>query len=221
MKKLGIIGGAGPLASALFYETLVYESYQLRQPLPELLLLNYPFTRSLTPEEKQDIGSLCQQQLSDCLNQLGGSGVTTAILVCNTLHLDLAKISHGPIEFFLIPNLVFGEIKKKEGKHLLLLATQNTCKSSLYRQTDITIFCPSLEGQRVVDGVIDRLLEGEISVADTQQIENVIRNFPERIDGVILGCTDLSVLHHRFPICSEKTIYDSVKISAKTILRFL
>jgi aspartate racemase len=221
MKKFGIIGGAGPLASALFYETVIHESYQLRRSLPEILLLNYPFHRGLTPEEGEENGSLLRRELAHCLNVLERGGVTSAVLVCNTLHLELATMSHHSIHFFPIPDLVLEEIRKKGGKRLLLLGTQNTCLSSLYQQESVMISCPSPDAQRVVDQVIDHLLEGKMTEHDSLQLERVIREFPEEIDGVILGCTDLPVLHHRFPLHSEKPIYDSVKIPARALLRFL
>jgi len=277
MKKLGIIGGAGPLASALFYETLVQESYRLQQALPEILLLNYPFTRGLTVEENQRSGSISRQELLHCLNTLEVGGATLAVLVCNTLHLELARIPHpgaipkstqklgvrrvqsaenrflqrgsycqykpplqesisrqlsippdaqllsafGYMHLLRIPDCVLKEVCKRGDKRLLLLGTQTTCASSLYSQTGITLLCPSVEAQGVVDRVIDHVLEGHICAEDARLIEQVIEGFAEAIDGVILGCTDLPVLHHHFPIHSTKSIYDSVKISAKTILRYL
>src|SRR5690348_2579881 len=103
MKKLGIIGGAGPLASALFYETLVYESYRLRYPLPEILLLNYPFSRGLTPQESQENGVMVREELLHCLKVLEEAGAEVGILVCNTLHLELAKAPRGSVRFLRIP----------------------------------------------------------------------------------------------------------------------
>jgi aspartate racemase len=221
MKKLGIIGGAGPLASALFYETLVHESYRLQRLLPEILLLNYPFNRGLTPEEKLRDGSLVREELLHCLNALETGGASIAILVCNTLHLELAKLPRGSVCFCSIPDLVLEKIQEEKQKRLLLLGTQNTCNSPLYHKSDLTIFRPLPEGQKIIDQAIDHVLEGNISEKDARLIEHVIESFPEKIDGVILGCTDLPVLHHHFPIQVDQPIYDSVKIPAKSILRFL
>ncbi|MGE5195993.1 MAG: aspartate/glutamate racemase family protein [Anaerolineae bacterium] len=221
MKKLGIIGGAGPLASALFYETLVRESYQLKQPLPEIVLLNYPFTRGLTPTESQENGSQLHRELLHCLTTLETGGATVAVLVCNTLHLKLPRIPPRSFSLLRIPELLFEEIDKKKGKRLLLLGTQNTCNSSLYHQPGVTIFHPICREQKIVDEAIDHILEGALLEKDAEAIEDMIRSFPEEIDGVILGCTDLPVLHHHFPFRSDKPIYDSVKIPAKKILRFL
>lgn len=221
MKKLGIIGGAGPLASALFYETLVCEAYRLKRPLPEILLLNYPFRRGLTPAEKRENGLAVREELLHCMRALEEGGATVGLLVCNTLHLELARLPERGISFLQIPNLVVEQIGAQRGKRLLLLATQNTCSSSLYRGEGREIFCPSTKEQKLVDAAIDRILEGDIRESDSRAIEELIRTFPEEIDGVILGCTDLPVLHHHFPLRSAQPIYDSVKIPAKTILRFL
>ncbi|MBS0629268.1 MAG: aspartate/glutamate racemase family protein [Verrucomicrobia bacterium] len=207
MKKLGIIGGAGPLASALFYETMVHECYRLGRPLPEIVLLNYPFMRT---------SKVLNEELSSCVVALEKGGADAAVLVCNTLHLELEKIEQKNVHFFSIPELVLGQVKK--GDRLLLLATEHTCRSCLY---GFNISLPSSEGQKVVNRVIENVLEGKITLEDAQLLEQLIANFPEEIDGVILGCTDLPVLHHHFPLHCEKPIYDSVKIPAKTILEYL
>jgi aspartate racemase len=209
MKKLGIIGGAGPLASALFYETLVHEIYRSQLPLPEIVLLNYPFERSQSQQQLQ-----CA--LSNCIQTLEEKGMQRAVLVCNTLHLELAKIGQGAVQFFSIPQLVLGEIKP--GSRLLLLGTEKTCHSALYQMEGVTLFFPE---QQIVEKVIDHILKGKILIEDALILEKLIRDYPEEIDGVILGCTDLPVLHHHFPLQCDLPIYDSVKIPAKTLLRYL
>ena len=221
MKKLGIIGGAGPLASALFYETLVHESYRLGQAPPEMLIINYPFHRGLTPKESQHNGGLVREELSHCLKALETGGATVGVLVCNTLHLELAHLPQEKVRFLRIPDLVLDAIDENQGKRLLLLATQNTCLSSLYDQRGLTLLRPSSAGQKIVDEVIDRILAGHILAQDARAIEEIIRNVPEEIDGIILGCTDLPVLHHHFPLSTTRPIYDSIKIPAKRVLRFL
>lgn len=221
MKKLGIIGGAGPLASALFYETLIHESYRLGRPIPEIFLLNYPFNRGLTPEESRDNGITVREELRYCLKALEAAGAEVGVLVCNTLHLELAIAPQGAVHFLRLPDLLLEEIHEKKSKRLLLLATRNTCGSSLYQQKDLIIFHPSKEEQEIVDEVIDRVLMGHFCSKESAKLEKVIHDFPEEIDGIILGCTDLPVLHHHFPIRLNLPIYDSVKIPAQKIVRCL
>jgi aspartate/glutamate racemase len=82
----------------------------------------------------------------------------------------------------------------------------------------VTLFFPE---QQIVEQIINHILEGKILIEDAQILEKLIQDFPEEIDGVILGCTDLPVLHHHFPLQCNLSIYDSVKIPAKTLLRYL
>ena len=120
MKKLGIIGGAGPLASVLFYETLVQESYRIGKQMPEILLLNYPFTRGLTQIEREKNGRVGGRELLYCIKALEEGGATVGVLVCNTLHLELSHFPQGRVPFLHIPDLVLDAIDKEKKKRLCL-----------------------------------------------------------------------------------------------------
>jgi aspartate racemase len=219
MKKLGIIGGAGPLASALLYETLIQESYTLGRQVPEIVLINYPFTRGLSLNEGQENEKTIHTELSYCVQFLARSGVELAVLACNTLHLFLKQHVHPAIQFYHLPELVVKAAQSKQHHRLLILGTQNTCRFNLYQMAGIQAIYPSLHNQTQIDGVIDRVLEGKILKEDSLLVSKVIDATldTEAFDGVVLGCTDFPVLHHRFPISSSKPIYDSIKIPAKTL----
>lgn len=221
MKKLGIIGGAGPLASSLFYETLVHESHRLDISMPETILINYPFTRGLTIEEGKENEALIYKELMHCLEMLEIIQAEIGALVCNTLHLYLLSLKMKTIPFISLPEILLEEIRKKKHKQLLLLGTQNTCHSPLYKNNEITLLLPSQQGQKLVDEIIDRVLEGVILEKDALLVTQLIEQSTGQIDGIILGCTDLPVLHHHYPFRSDKTIYDSVKLPAKLILGLL
>ena len=217
MKKMGIIGGAGPLASALFYEIMVRESYRKACQLPEIILINFPFTRGLSLEEGKDNRGIIQDQLDYCIHKLAQNEVTEAILTCNTLHLYL------PIEksiiFHSLPELVMQHALQNGDHRLLILGTQNTCRSELYQHPKMEMVYPSSCQQKLIDDVIDRVLVGKICEADSRLLSQIIkeRNRKDSFDGVVLGCTDLPVLHHHYPIQSLKPFYDSIKIPAKVL----
>lgn len=221
MKKLGIIGGAGPLASSLFYETLVHESYHLGYPPPEIILINYPFTRGLTLQEGEKNESRIHNELAYCLNILKLTDAQRGVVVCNTLHTYIFSIPQDEVLFFSLPQLVLREIGTLRNRRFLLLGTQNTCRSLLYRTSGLTLVLPSEQEQSLVDRVIDHVLEGKILESDSLLVTELMKKFSRKIDGVILGCTDLPVLHHHHPLHSDKPIYDSVKIPAKSILGLL
>jgi aspartate racemase len=219
MKKIGIIGGAGPLASALLYETLIQESYTLGRQVPEIVLINYPFTRGLSLNEGKENEKTIHNELSYCMQFLAKSGVELGVLACNTLHLFLKQHIHPAIQFYHLPELVVKAAQSKQHHRLLILGTQNTCRSNLYQMTDVEVIYPSAQDQFTIDAIIDRVLEGKILKKDSSLVSRIINRTlqNESFDGVVLGCTDFPVLHHRFPISSLKPIYDSIKIPAKTL----
>lgn len=221
MKKLGVIGGAGPLASALFYETLVYECYEMDLTMPEILLVNYPFLRGLKKKEHEKNHVYLMKSLKSCMENLERADVDMGILICNTLHLTLFKIKSPSIPFLSIPHLVLDESIKNNHKRLLLLGTQNTCLSSLYKHDDLSIFHPNSKDQQILDHIIDHVLKGKILKEDAEILSTLLETYTYEVDGVILGCTDLPVLHHHHPIKCSKTLYDSVKIPAKTLVGLL
>jgi aspartate racemase len=219
MKKIGIIGGAGPLASSLLYETIVEERYLCDGSMPEIVLLNYPFVRGLSLKEKDQNQSEIFHQLEHCIHFMVHNSVEIALLACNTLHLFLQQIPSA-IPFCYLPSAVLHTAKAHRHKRLLLLATPNTCRSQLYQLEEIEIITPiNKEDQQVVEHVIDHILKGIVIERDARLLETLIVRYAARhsLDGVILGCSDLSVLHHRFPIVSSVPLYDSIKIAAKLV----
>lgn len=223
MKKIGIIGGAGPLASVLLYETLILESYALKGEIPEIVLINYPFTRGLSFEEGKKNQETILSELSYCVEFLRKNRVEIAILACNTLHLFLSSFLSSSIQFHSIPQMVVNAAKSKQHSRLLILGTENTCRSHLYQSEELYAIYPSADDQMIINQIIDRVLDGKILQKDaslvSQMIENTLKK--EVFDGVVLGCTDFPVLHHRFAITSPKPIYDSIKIPAKTLIGLL
>jgi aspartate/glutamate racemase len=74
--------------------------------------------------------------------------------------------------------------------------------------------------QREISACIDRILIGEICKSDALTLENMIVHLKEKssIQGIILGCTELSVLQHRYPLRSEGiTFFDPLQILAECI----
>lgn len=219
MKKIGIIGGAGPLASSLLYESIIHQCYASKVAVPEIFILNFPFTRCLTPQEKESQSQQVFEELVYCVRRLEEHRVEIGLLACNTLHLILRQLPRTKIQFFALPELVLSFAKEAKVQKLLFLGTQNSCHSGLYHDPNMQIIYPNKKDQAFVDEVIDRVLEGIIKNEDAHLLEQVIEKsaLENNFDGVILGCTDLPVLHHHYPVSSKFVIYDSIKLPAKII----
>lgn len=225
MKKLGIIGGAGPLASALLYESIIKECYASASAVPEMILINYPFKRELTLLEAKEGEKILLAQLSYCIELLSQGGAELALLACNTLHLYL-KLLPNKVPFLSLPDLVMEEAIKQGSRRLLLLGTEKSCHSPLYRHPAIEVVAPGGKEQQMIEEVIDRILGGKVEQNDSLLLSNLIEEMGIRpgspsFDGIILGCTDLPVLHHYFPLKSHLPIYDSIKVPARFVSAFL
>ena len=219
MKKVGIIGGAGPLASSLLYESVVEDCYLHGAEVPEMLILNFPFTRCLTKAEEAENVPRVLKELSYCISVLEKQGIEIGLLACNTMHLFLRMLPKSLVEFKELPELVLEEAKQANARSLLILASQNSCRLGLYYDATMTMVYPSEESQRIVDHAIDKVLCGKMSAEDSLAMSRLIQQVSTKIDidGVVLGCTDLPVLHHRYPITSPCPIYDSIKNPSKKI----
>jgi aspartate/glutamate racemase len=75
----------------------------------------------------------------------------------------------------------------------------------------------------VIHHIIHHLLKGQIDASDALTLEYLIRTQAQKIafDAVILGCTELPLLHHHFPIRIDQPLYDSLHIPAKKIGAYL
>lgn len=223
MKKIGIIGGAGPLASALLYQYLVQECYCNCICVPELILHNYPFTRGLSPEEGNRSRHIIMDELQRSIHLLNNAGASIGLLACNTLHHYLAQVDFLGIDFLEIPKLILKKAAHNGHKALLFLGTENSCRIGLYESSSVKTVYPSVSEQQLLNSIIDRILEGKIQQQDSAKVSSIILTISGRMDfdGIVLGCTDLPVLHSRFPIQSDFPLFDSIRIPAQTLIGLL
>jgi aspartate racemase len=227
-RKLGIIGGAGPYASALFYHMLckahyskIHSEERSSTSMPEVVIINYPFTRGLTVSESQAHARLLCAELQYCIDLLAQQQVEKMAITCNTLHAFVSSLDLKRIELISIPALVMQTAIQQGLRKLLILATQTTRSSQLYCHPNLEAIFPFSEEQAIVDQVIDRILSGVLTETDSQLLCRLIKTIREResIEGVVLGCTDLPVLHHSYPLkIGSLPLFDSIQIPAQALI---
>ena len=89
--KIGLVGGAGPMAGALLFSKII-QNYQSKknawqdEDFPEIILLSYPFSQMLSGAESAGNASRLQTELRICLAQLRDWGCDRIVIACNTLH---------------------------------------------------------------------------------------------------------------------------------------
>ena len=107
---IGIIGGAGPMASASLYSTILefcqkaYRSSDYNE-FPEIILISYPFTRGDADKIRSD--------LSSCFHKLKAAGASVFCIASHSFH---GFLPHLPLSGFI--NLVEEGLNEANRQHL-------------------------------------------------------------------------------------------------------
>ncbi len=220
--KIGIIGGASPHAGALLFKAVVEAFSACGEAVPEVLLLNYPFTRGLRIQDAVRNQNLHKAELQYCIDRLARQGVTLASLGCNTLHLCLQGLNTHGIRFISLPNSVMEEAMRRKMKKLLILATETSIQKRLYRHPELEMVLPNSKEQKSIDRILDRVLGAQFDSEDGAALLEIAERIycDNPYDGLVLGCTDFPVLHEKHPFNLKRVLtLDSVRIAADRLVQ--
>ena len=201
LKKLGVLGGMGPLATQLFYKMII-ESTDAKcdQDHLDMLIVSHA---TLLDRTKAILGGqseeLFQLLLKDA-KMLERNEATSIAIPCNTSHIlvDRLQESLGIPIINMVRETVSYIAKRFESNDLKIgiLATDGTINTGLYQKelekAGIIPIVPTLEMQKLVmkiiyDGVKNG---GEIDFSDFSKIQEEL--VEQNCQGAILACTELS-----------------------------
>jgi len=222
---VGVLGGLGPMASVYFYEMVVnMTEAKTDQEHVDMIITN----RATTPDRTAFIVGNSNEDpskiLIDDAKKLEKYGVDFIVITCNTAHYFYEKIVNG-VNIPLV-NIVEETIKHAKAtnhKKLGILATTGNIKTSLYQNMcekyDIEYLVLDENRQsKVMEIIYDDIKSGK--PADMDKFNSIVDYLKENnCDGVILGCTELSILKNDNKLDGDFYI-DSLKVLAReTILR--
>lgn len=223
MKKIGIIGGAGPEAGALLFKNIIriyqkkgsWEDYHF----PRIMLLSNNFSSMIDSNVNQ---LAIIKEIQTTVNILNDSNNQVIAIACNTLHSFIQNVDFKQMTFVSIIDVVLKSIAKKQISRILFLGTKTSVSSKIYEKTSaITIVYPKESDQELIQDCIIRILKNKHSKVDSLLLHKIINNCKKAMsfDGVILGCTELSIVHQKFNIKSmhEITIFDPIALLADAI----
>ncbi len=203
IKKLGVIGGLGPKATAYFYNMIVDNTVAKKdQEHIEAVYLNHASmpdrTESILSNDTKELRELLIKD-AQLLETLGCSHIA---IPCNTSHyfIDEIQVSVNiPVINMIDETIQY--IKRKYGNNVEkigVLATNGAREVKVYdkfaEKQGVQIMYPNLESQRkVMEVIYDGVKAGkEVSPSE---LDNVILELVSQgCRAVILGCTELSVM---------------------------
>jgi aspartate racemase len=217
-RKVGIIGGMGPEATAEMYRRII-RVFQRRygavydSDYPEMVIVNLPIPDVV---EREGYSSAVKDMLVETASKLKEYGVDFIAIPCNTVSVFSETIRKVVgIEVIDIVEEVAKEVKNEALTCVGLLATENTIRARLYQRAleGVRLIVPTREEQRRVTEIILSILSGRKRRRDREYLYKLSAKMKERgAEKVIVGCTDLSLIVGRggFFIDSLNVLVESV-----------
>lgn len=224
MKRIGIIGGLGPLATVKFMELLNEKLKNIKEEV-EIVVINDPTTPDRTAYILDNQKENPVSNILEMVKKLEKANVSIIVMPCNTASYFYKEISNNTnIPFINIVKETVEFLKEKNIKKIGLLATEGTIKSGIYKElcNEASIEClvPNNEDQKNISSIIyDDIKSGKkVDLNKFYKItDKLIHNGCEYI---ILGCTELSALK-RIENLTDNFLIDAMEILANNTIKYL
>jgi aspartate racemase len=207
--KIGVIGGMGPAASALFYRMTVEHTKAVRdQDHLHMILLSHASmpdrTEALLGGRRAELLSLL---LADA-RMLERCGADAIAIPCNTSHALADEIEAGiGVPLLNMPAeaaRVCAEGLAEKSARVAVLATDGTAQAGFYQRElekyEIEPWLPPAETQRLVMKLIYDGVKGDgvVELADLRTIDDALSR--AGCAAAIMACTEMSVIKERFDL---------------------
>lgn len=198
---LGIVGGLGPESTIDYYRRIL-EEWKRDDPSssPPIVIDSLDVMRGLRLVE-HDRPALVDY-LSSSIDRLAAAGADFAAMAANTPHVvfdDL--VARSPIPLVSIVEACADEAQRRNLHRLGLLGTRFTMEGSFYPEVfarrGMAIVAPDdKERIWIHERYVGQLLKGDFRDETRDGVKSVIRRLreEEKIDGIILGGTELTLL---------------------------
>lgn len=195
MKRLGILGGMGPAASAEYITRLIQQtSATTDQEHIPFVLWNEP----RTPDRSTSIRNGDDKPLSYLLQGmqvLKETGCNVIVIPCNTAHFWYDELVKFKIPIIHIVDSVADSLRDINVTGTIgIMGTQATIELGLYqnRLNDWNCIVPSQEEMdNIVQPAIDLIKAGDMVKSHTMLMSTVDSLISRGASAVVLGCTEL------------------------------
>lgn len=222
VRKIGILGGMGPLATAELFKMIVLNTDSADdQGHIRIFIDNNPQipdrTKAILGEGASPLPELVSSAVS-----LKTAGADFIIIPCNTSHFFLDDIQQkAGIEALNMLELTARLVKKSGAKKVGLLATTGSVKTGLYEKAfsryGIETVYPSEHEQEKVMRFIYEDVKGGHSPMDMQSVIDVGNSMTDKgAELIVLGCTEFSVVSGK--IAEHLKCIDPMLVLAKAAI---
>lgn len=206
MKKLGVIGGLGPMATAYFFQLVTQMSQaETDQEHIETIIYSKPTIPDRTKyilnrNEKNPV-----EDIIEVGNVLKASGAEVIAIPCITAHFFHNEIENAlelPIIHAIEETAFY--LKSRNITKIGIMATDGTIQSELFQKTfqdsGLQSVLPDEENQKKVMSIIyDNVKAGKtVDMDNFKEISTYL--FEQGAQVIVLGCTELSVVKRDYKL---------------------
>ena len=196
-KRIGIIGGVGPQATAILYQKIIKYAQEKHgaknnNDFPSVIIESVPVPDFISNQDKMQEAKL---MLENSVQRLNQAGTTKLAIASNTVHLlleDLQKNSEA--NFISMIDVVAAQCK--DYQKVGILASPVTIKCSMYDKSlskyQVELIKPNDQDTIVVDKMIRHVLAGTDNRKEKSNYVRILNQmYDEGAESVILACTEL------------------------------
>ena len=199
MQRIGILGGISHTSTAVYYQQ-IHATYLARRQdyyYPEVIVYSLNFQKFTDYEERGDMVGYVEYILQG-LDALYRAGADFALMAANSPHAVFPQLARRtPLPLLSIVEVTAQHAHARGWRRLLLLGIRFTMQTTFYADVcaryDIEVSTPTPPEQEVINRIIfDELVIGNVRAASRQTLLTMLARY--RVDGIILGCTELPLL---------------------------
>ncbi|MFH1630711.1 MAG: amino acid racemase [Candidatus Aenigmatarchaeota archaeon] len=223
-KTIGILGGMGPEATALFYQEIIYQCQkqygaQYDRDFPEIFIYSLPIpdiVNGIKDPEK------IMPFLVKGIRKLEYAGADFIVMPCNTIHYFFDEMKkYSSIPMLNIIEEVAKKAKSTNCRKIGLLATATTIDNKLYdkilEKYGIGLIIPKQQ-ERVTE-IILNILAGKKLESDKEALKILVAEMKELgADAIVLGCTDIPILLKQEDV--DIVLLDTIKTLAESTVKY-
>jgi aspartate racemase len=201
--KIGMVGGIGPESTADYYRRLIalYRQEIGGDDYPEIVIDSINMTAMLRRVAAQSWDTLASM-LSESVAALHRAGAGLAFIASNTPHIVFEQVrKDSPVPLVSIVEAARSEAERRGVKRIGLLGTLLTMESGYYQaeleKSGIEAAVPNKAERRYIEEKLFSEIEQGVFLNKTRAgLLKIVKRLidKERIDGVILGCTELPLI---------------------------
>ena len=193
---VGILGGMGPYATNFFLKRILdLTPAKLDKDHFHTIIDNNvkipSRTRAVKYNEESPVNDIVHS-----INNLGKIGCSFVMLPCNSVHYFYDKVSEKiEIPWLNMIEIVSNKILDLNYTKPLILGGYITTQKKVYSQFLPKSVYLSGSENRIIESIIEEIkINNSLEKKSEQAIKNIIKNYDDSIDSILLGCTELPIV---------------------------